>query len=78
MNETGRATQITEIGTVLVPVRDQDRALEFCVAKLGFEKRLDAEFGLGRRWIEVAPAGAPTSLALVLQREGDPDGGEVS
>jgi catechol 2,3-dioxygenase-like lactoylglutathione lyase family enzyme len=56
--------QITQIGTVVVPVSDQDRALEFYVGTLGFEKRLDAEFGAGR-WIEVAPPGAETSIALV-------------
>jgi catechol 2,3-dioxygenase-like lactoylglutathione lyase family enzyme len=57
-------TRITQIGTVIVPVADQERALEFYVGTLGFEKRLDAPFGDGR-WIEVAPPGAATSLALV-------------
>jgi catechol 2,3-dioxygenase-like lactoylglutathione lyase family enzyme len=55
---------VTQIGTVVVPVTDQDRALGFYVGTLGFEKRLDAEFGAGR-WIEVAPPGAETSVALV-------------
>jgi catechol 2,3-dioxygenase-like lactoylglutathione lyase family enzyme len=55
---------ITHIGTVLVPVADQDRALAFYTGTLGFEVRLDAEFGAGR-WIEVAPPGAATSIALV-------------
>lgn len=67
---------ITRIGTVIVPVSDQDRALEFYVGKLGFEKRLDAEFG-GGRWVEVAPPGAATSIALVSP-EGAPGGIEVS
>ena len=57
-------TRITGIGTVGVPVTDQDRALEFYVAKLGFEKRRDLPFGPGR-WIEVAPPGSPTTIALV-------------
>jgi catechol 2,3-dioxygenase-like lactoylglutathione lyase family enzyme len=60
---------ITRVGTVIVPVTDQDRALEFYVGKLGFEKRLDAPFAPGRRWIEVAPAGAATTIALVLAPE---------
>jgi catechol 2,3-dioxygenase-like lactoylglutathione lyase family enzyme len=57
-------TRITRIGTVIVPVTDQDRALEFYVGTLGFEKRLDGPFGDGR-WIEVAPPGAVTTIALV-------------
>jgi catechol 2,3-dioxygenase-like lactoylglutathione lyase family enzyme len=36
-----RTTHITGVGTVGVPVTDQDRALEFYVGKLGFEKRRD-------------------------------------
>jgi catechol 2,3-dioxygenase-like lactoylglutathione lyase family enzyme len=57
-------TRITGIGTVGVPVTDQDRAVEFYVGKLGFEKRRDVPFGAGR-WIEVAPPGAATTIALV-------------
>ncbi len=38
------ATQrgITGIGTVAVPVTDQDRAVEFYVERLGFDKHMDA------------------------------------
>jgi catechol 2,3-dioxygenase-like lactoylglutathione lyase family enzyme len=57
-------THITEVRTVAVPVTDQDRALEFYVGALGFEKRMDATFGGGRRWIEVAPSGSSTTIAL--------------
>ena len=57
-------TRITGIGTVGVPVTDQDRALQFYVGRLGFEKRRDLPFGPGR-WIEVAPPGSPTTIALV-------------
>ena len=65
------ATRITRIGTVIVPVSDQERALTFYVETLGFEKRLDAPFGQGGRWIEVAPPGAATTIALVQAQEGD-------
>jgi catechol 2,3-dioxygenase-like lactoylglutathione lyase family enzyme len=58
-------THITHVGTVIVPVSDQERALEFYVGTLGFEKRLDGSFGEGGRWVEVAPPGAATTLALV-------------
>jgi catechol 2,3-dioxygenase-like lactoylglutathione lyase family enzyme len=57
-------TRITGVGTVGVPVTDQDRALEFYVGKLGFETRRDIPFGAGR-WIEVAPPGSATTIALV-------------
>jgi catechol 2,3-dioxygenase-like lactoylglutathione lyase family enzyme len=68
---------ITHIGTVVVPVDDQDAALEFYVGTLGFETRIDAPFADGQRWIEVAPPGAQTSIALV-PRENAPAGVEVS
>jgi catechol 2,3-dioxygenase-like lactoylglutathione lyase family enzyme len=58
------ATSITEVRTVAVPVTDAERALEFYLGKLGFEKRMDAAFGEGQRWIEVAPAGSATTVAL--------------
>jgi len=59
------ATRITHIGTVIVPVADQDAALAFYRDALGFEVLIDGAFGDGQRWIEVAPAGAQTSIALV-------------
>ena len=58
-------THITRIGTVLVPVADKDRALRFFTETLGFETRIEGEFGEGERWIEVAPPGAETTIALV-------------
>jgi catechol 2,3-dioxygenase-like lactoylglutathione lyase family enzyme len=57
-------TQITGVANIAVPVTDQDRALEFYLGTLGFEKRRDLPFGDGR-WIEVAPPGAVTTIALV-------------
>lgn len=68
------ATCITQVATVGIPVADQDRALEFYVGTLGFEKRLDAPFGAGMRWIEVAPSGAVTTIALLPGRPGEPAG----
>ncbi|WP_211370836.1 VOC family protein [Nonomuraea turkmeniaca] len=57
---------ITGIRTIAVPVTDQDRAVIFYVGTLGLEKRLDAPIEqLGGRWIEVAPPGSATSIALV-------------
>jgi catechol 2,3-dioxygenase-like lactoylglutathione lyase family enzyme len=78
MTETERTTRITHVGTVIVPVTDQERALEFYVGKLGFEKRMDGTFGEGGRWIEVAPPGAATTIALVATGSEGPTGIEVS
>jgi catechol 2,3-dioxygenase-like lactoylglutathione lyase family enzyme len=74
MAETETRTHITQVGTVMVPVSDQDRALEFYLDTLGFEKRSDTPFGRGDRWVEVAPPGAATTIALVPPREGEPVG----
>jgi catechol 2,3-dioxygenase-like lactoylglutathione lyase family enzyme len=63
------STAITGIRTVGVPVTDQDRAVEFYVGVLGLEKRLDVPAEqLGGRWIEVAPPGSATTIALVPVR----------
>lgn len=70
MSDTESTTRIIRVGTVVLPVSDQDQALEFFVGTLGFEVRLDGSFGDGQRWIEVAPSGAETTIALV-PRGGD-------
>jgi catechol 2,3-dioxygenase-like lactoylglutathione lyase family enzyme len=77
MAETGTGTRISQVGTVIVPVSDQERALEFYVSKLGFEKRADSPYGDGERWLEVAPPGAATTIALVPPREGESAGIET-
>lgn len=58
------SVQVTRVHTVAVPVSDQERALAFYSGILGFEVRRDATFGAGQRWIEVAPSGAETTVAL--------------
>lgn len=65
---TDVSTQINDIRTIAIPVRSQDKALEFYRDTLGFEVRLDGSFGDGR-WLEVAAPGASTSIALLA----DPD-----
>lgn len=61
-----------------VPVTDQDRAVEFYVERLGFQKRLDVPLErLRGRWIEVVPPGSTTTIALVPAREGVPAGVET-
>ena len=53
------------ISVVSVPVADQDQAKRFYTDQLGFAVLLDAEFGDGLRWIQLAPPGAQTGIALV-------------
>jgi predicted enzyme related to lactoylglutathione lyase len=67
-------TQVNKVNTVVVPVSDQDRVVPFYVEKLGLEKRTDIAFGNGYRWIEVAPQGAETTIALAPPPEGKPTG----
>jgi len=76
MSDTSNKTRIREVGTVFVPVADQDRALKFYVDKLGFEKRADFPYGEDSRWIEVAPPGAANTIALVPPSEGKAAGGK--
>jgi catechol 2,3-dioxygenase-like lactoylglutathione lyase family enzyme len=76
MTGTENATRISQVGAVFVPVADPDRALEFYLDKLGFEKRADFLYGGGSRWIEVAPPGAANTIALVPPSEGESAGGD--
>ena len=68
-------TTITDIGTVGIPVRDQDQAVEFFVSTLGFEKRLDVRSGESFRWVTVAAPGASTSVALIAGPDSGADTG---
>src|SRR5438270_10803756 len=56
--------RITRVGRVLVPVADQDDAIQFYTDALGFSVTADVPFGEGDRWVEVTPAGGGASLAL--------------
>ncbi len=76
MTHGANTTQITEIGTVFVPVNDQERALAFYLDRLGFEKRADFNYGHENRWIEVAPPGARNTISLVPSSEGQSVGSE--
>jgi predicted enzyme related to lactoylglutathione lyase len=55
---------IRKIKFISIPVRDQDRALDFYVSKLGFQLVTDQPMGPGQRWIEIRPAKGETGIAL--------------
>src|SRR6476660_7075514 len=57
-------TTFTGVHTVAVPVTDQQRTMAL-FEQFGLETRLDTELQPGFRWIEMALADTPTSLALV-------------
>jgi catechol 2,3-dioxygenase-like lactoylglutathione lyase family enzyme len=67
------STRANKITNVIIPVADQDAAVEF-YAKLGFSTRVDVPFGDKYRWIEVALGDGETTIALAPPPEGTPTG----
>lgn len=55
---------ISNLQVVTLFVSDQDAALDFWVAKAGFEKRDDNPMGADMRWLTVAPPGSNTVIVL--------------
>jgi predicted enzyme related to lactoylglutathione lyase len=55
---------IKGIKFVGIPVRDQDRALEFYTKQLGFTVLTDQPFNDKQRWIELRIPGADTGVVL--------------
>jgi catechol 2,3-dioxygenase-like lactoylglutathione lyase family enzyme len=73
MNRT--STRVDKIATVIIPVADQERQIQFYTHKLGLEKRVDIPFGGRYRWVEVAPEGQETTIALAPPPPGGEAGG---
>ena len=68
------AARVNKLATVVIPVTDQDAAVDFYVTKLGFEKRVDVPFGGAYRWIEVGLGDESTTIALAPPPEGTTTG----
>jgi catechol 2,3-dioxygenase-like lactoylglutathione lyase family enzyme len=66
---------ISKVGRVCVTVADTDRALDFYVGTLGFEKVVDVPMGPDMRWVEVSVSGAETTIALAPPPQGQQAGG---
>jgi catechol 2,3-dioxygenase-like lactoylglutathione lyase family enzyme len=66
---------LTQVGRVCVTAADTDRALDFYVGTLGFEKVVDVPMGPGQRWVEVRVGGAPTTIAIAPPPQGQSAGG---
>jgi catechol 2,3-dioxygenase-like lactoylglutathione lyase family enzyme len=75
MTQVASQLSITQVGRVCVSVADTDRAIDFYVGTLGFEKVVDVPMGDAGRWVEVAVAGTPTTIALAPPPPGKPAGG---
>ncbi len=55
---------IIAVKFVTIPVRNQDRALEFYTTKLGFKVLTDQPFDAKQRWIELGLPRADTRVVL--------------
>jgi catechol 2,3-dioxygenase-like lactoylglutathione lyase family enzyme len=67
MSDQSTPAHLASIGRVIVPVSDQERAIDFYCGVLGLEKRADVPMGgpENYRWVEVAPSGETTGVAIV-------------
>jgi catechol 2,3-dioxygenase-like lactoylglutathione lyase family enzyme len=67
---------LTKVGRVCVTVADTDRAIDFYVNTLGFEKIVDVPMGPDMRWVEVSLPGTETTIALAPPPQGREAGGD--
>jgi len=75
MSKVAAKLNLTQVGRVCVTVADTDRALDFYVDTLGFEKVVDVPMGPDMRWVEVAVKGTPTTIAIAPPPQGQEAGG---
>jgi len=59
---------------ISIPVSDQDASRSFYGDNLGFELLRDDPMGQDRRWVQMSPPGAETSITLVTWFEDMPPG----
>jgi len=77
MPQVDSKLNLTQVGRVCVTVADTDRAIDFYVDRLGFEKVVDVPMGPGMRWVEVALRGTPTTIALAPPPEQEAGGSQT-
>src|SRR5438067_12206840 len=75
MSNVKSKLNLTQVGRVCVTVADTDRAIDFYVDTLGFEKVVDVPMGPDMRWVEVALPGTPTTIAIAPPPPGQEAGG---
>jgi catechol 2,3-dioxygenase-like lactoylglutathione lyase family enzyme len=76
MSKVAAKLNIARVGRVTVTVADTDRALDFYVRTLGFEKVVDVPMGPDMRWVEVAVSGHETTIAIAPPPPGQEAGGK--
>ncbi|HLX18982.1 MAG TPA: VOC family protein [Gaiellaceae bacterium] len=76
MPQATNTLNVTQVGRVCIAVDDMDRALDFYVGTLGFEKVVDVPMGDAGRWVEVQVSGTPTTIALAPPPPGQKAGGK--
>ncbi|HEX7164342.1 MAG TPA: VOC family protein [Trebonia sp.] len=67
--------QVSTIGRVLIPVADQDKAIEFYTQMLGFTLTADVPYGNGDRWVEVTRRAAARRSRCARRRATTSRGG---
>jgi catechol 2,3-dioxygenase-like lactoylglutathione lyase family enzyme len=75
MSKVKAKLNVDTVGRVCVTVADTDRAIDFYVDTLGFEKVVDVPMGPDMRWVEVALPGSKTTIALAPPPQGRDAGG---
>jgi catechol 2,3-dioxygenase-like lactoylglutathione lyase family enzyme len=75
MSNVASKLNLTKVGRVCVTVADTDRAIDFYVDTLGFEKVVDVPMGEDMRWVEVNLPGRETTIALAPPPPGQTAGG---
>src|SRR5437868_14083837 len=78
MSTVASKLNISKVGRVCVTTADTDRAIDFYVGTLGFEKVVDVPMGPDMRWVEVQLKGTPTTIALAPPPPGKGAGGQES
>ena len=79
MSKVKSKLNLEVVGRVCVTVADTDRAIDFYVDTLGFEKVVDVPMGPeDMRWVEVALNGTKTTIALAPPPPGRQAGGSLT
>ena len=56
-----------KVKVIGIPVQDQEKALQFYTAKLGFIKKNDVPLGEGNRWLTVVSKDEPDGVEVLLE-----------
>jgi len=56
-----------KVKVIGIPVQDQEKALQFYIAKLGFIKKNDVPLGEGNRWLTVVSKDEPDGVEVLLE-----------